>query len=157
MATTRRKVLGTATLSFGGTALALGVTSIPGGVSPEIEVDDAAAFGDAVKTHVGRNLAALNSFDVECIFEGVAPTLKVGQTGTVAISLTFRDGKDADVTLATAINEDCTITKIEYGSVEVDGDRKASVTFTFQPIGGADRTNDVAFATVPAAQSGNGG
>ena len=153
MATTRRKVLGTASLSFGGTTVALGVTSIPGGPSPEIEVDDAAAFGDSVKTHVGRNLASLNSFDVECIFDGVAPTLKVGQVGAVALSLTFRNGKDADVTLATAINEDCTITKIEYGSVEVDGDRKASVTFTFQPLGGADRTNDVSFATV----TGNGG
>ena len=148
MATTRRKVIGTATLSFGGSAVAYGVTSIPTGVSPEAEVDDAAAFGDAVTTHVARNLATLNQLEVELIDEGQARSgLAVGQTGDVEIELTFRNGVDADVTLATAVDEPCTIVHIDHGAVEVDGERKATITLTLQPVGGADRS-DVSFAAV---------
>ena len=150
MATTRRKVIGTATLTFGGSAVTLGVTNIPTGVSPEAEVDDAAAFGDTVKTHVARNLASLNTFDVELINEGAASGLAVGQTGTVVVALTFRNGVDADVSQATAISETATITKIDPDTVEVDGDRKAVIVVTFQPVGGADRT-DVSFSAVAAA------
>lgn len=157
MATTRRKVIGTATLSIGGTPVTYGVTSIPTGVSPEAEVDDAAAFGDSVKTHVARNLASLNQLEVELIDEGQTRSLAVGTTGDVVISLTFRNGADADVTLSTAVSEKCTIVHIDHGAVEVDGERKATITLTLQPVGGADRT-DVSFAAVAAAQSsGNGG
>lgn len=157
MATTRRKVIGTATLSIGGSAVTYGVTSIPTGVSPEAEVDDAAAFGDSVKTHVARNLASLNQLEVELIDEGQTRALAVGTTGDVVISLTFRNGVDSDVTLATAVSEKCTIVHIDHGAVEVDGERKATITLTLQPVGGADRT-DVSFAAAPAqASSENGG
>ena len=159
MATTRRKVIGTATLSIGGNAVTYGVTSIPTGVSPEAEVDDAAAFGDTVKTHVARNLASLNQLEVELIDEGQTRSLAVGTTGDVVISLTFRNGADADVTLATAVSEKCTIVHIDHGAVEVDGERKATITLTLQPVGGADRT-DVSFQAVAAAAAqpaGNGG
>lgn len=154
MATTRRKVIGTATFTYGGTALALGITGIPTGVSPQVEVDTAAAFGDQTATHVPRNLATLDTFQLECIYEGTAPAIKVGKIVSVAVSLTFRNGVDADTTASSAISESAACTGVEYGTVEVDGDRKASVTFTFQPVGGADRT-DVDFAP-PAAQSGGG-
>lgn len=157
MATTRRKVIGTATLTFGGSAVAYGVTSIPTGVSPEAEVDDAAAFGDTVATHVARNLAKLNQLEIELIDEGQTRSLAVGATGDCAISLTFRNGADADVTLATAVSEKCTIVHIDHGAVEVDGERKATITLTLQPVGGEDRS-DVSFAAVAAqASSGNGG
>lgn len=148
MATTRRKLLGTATFSFGGTPVTLGVTSIPTGVSPETEIDEAAAFGDTVATRVPRNLATLGDLTVECIYEGAAPALAVGQIGDVAISLMFRNGVDADVTAA--INEPCGISQIEYGAVEVDGDRKATITITLAPVGGADRS-DVDFSAGTAA------
>ena len=156
MATTRRKVVGTATFTYNGTAVTLGVTSIPAGVSPQVEVDTAAAFGDEVATHVPRNLATLDTFEVECIYEGVAPSVLVGKVVTVAIAATFRDGVAADGAAVNVINESCACTGAEYGSVEVDGDRKATVTFTFQPVGGADR-EDVDFAPVAAATTqGNG-
>lgn len=155
MATTRRKVIGTATLSFGGSAIAYGITSIPTGVSPEAEVDDAAAFGDTVKTHVARNLASLNQLEVELLDEGQTRSLAVGATGECVIALTFRNGADADVPLASAVSEKCTIVHIDHGAVEVDGERKATITLTLQPIGGEDRT-DVSFAAVAGA-SGNGG
>lgn len=148
MATTRRKLIGTATLSFGGTAVAYGVTSIPTGVSPEAEVDDAAAFGDTVTTHVARNLATLNQLEVELIDEGQARTgLVVGATGDVEISLTFRNGVDTDTELATAVDEKCTIVHIDHGAVEVQGERVATITLTLQPVGGEDRS-DVSFAAV---------
>ena len=150
MATTRRKVIGTATLTYGGTAITLGLTSIPAGVSPQVEIDTAAAFGDQVATHVPRNLATLDTFQVECIYEGAAPAIKVGKVVTVALSATFRNGVDADSSDVTLISEPCACTGAEYGTVEVDGDRKASVTFTFQPVGGADRT-DVDFTGGGAA------
>lgn len=159
MATTRRKVVGTATFTYNGTAVSLGVTSIPAGVSPQVEVDTAAAFGDEVATHVPRNLATLDTFQVECIYEGVAPSVLVGKVVTVAIAATFRNGVDADGAAVNVINESCACTGAEYGSVEVDGDRKATVTFTFQPVGGADR-DDVDFSAAAAASStpsGNGG
>lgn len=159
MATTRRKVIGTATLSFGGSAVTYGVTSIPTGVSPEAEVDAAAAFGDTVTTHVARNLATLNQLEIELIDEGQTRSLAVGATGDCVISLTYRNGVDADVTLATAVNEECTIVHIDHGAVEVDGERKATITLTLQPVGGEDRS-DVSFSAVAAAAaqpSGNGG
>lgn len=155
MATTRRKVVGTATFAYNGTAVSLGVTSIPAGVSPQVEVDTAAAFGDEVATHVPRNLATLDTFQVECIYEGVAPAILVGKIVNVQIAATFRNGV-ADGTPVDVINESCACTGAEYGSVEVDGDRKATVTFTFQPVGGADR-DDVDFSAAAAASSGNGG
>lgn len=144
MATTRRKVVGTATFSYNGTAVSLGVTSIPAGVSPQVEVDTAAAFGDEVATHVPRNLATLDTFQVECIYEGAAPSILVGKVVDVVISATFRNGVEADGNAVDVIDESCACTGAEYGSVEVDGDRKATVTFTFQPVGGADR-DDVDF------------
>lgn len=146
MATTRRKVVGNATFTYNGTAVTLGVTSIPTGISPQCEVDTAAAFGDAVATHVPRNLATLDTFQVECIFEGAAAAIKVGKVVTVSIKPTFRDGVAADADATSYINESCACTNIEYGAVEVDGDRKATVTFTFQPVGGADRTDEVDFS-----------
>lgn len=149
MATTRRKVVGTATFSYNGTAVALGVTSIPTGVSPQVEIDTAAAFGDEVATHVPRNLATLDTFQVECIYEGVAPSILVGKIVNVQIAATFRNGVAADGSAVNVIDESCACTGAEYGSVEVDGDRKATVTFTFQPVGGVDRA-DVDFTAASA-------
>lgn len=145
MATTRRKVIGTATFSFGGSLVSLGVTSIPTGVSPEAEVDTVAAFGDEVATHAVRNLATLGELSVECIDEGagVPAALAVGKVGLVTIALTFRNGVDTDVN--ETISEQCAVTHIERGAVEMQGERVATVTITLQPVGGADRT-DVDFS-----------
>lgn len=145
MATTRRKVVGTATFTYNGTAVTLGVTGIPAGVSPQCEVDTVSAFGDDVATHVPRNVATLDTFDVECLYEGTAAAIKIGKVVTVAISAVFRDGVGADSAATPVVNESCSCTNIAYGTVEVDGDRKATVTFTFQPVGGASRT-DVDFS-----------
>lgn len=152
MATTRRKVVGTATFTYNGTAVTLGVTGIPTGTSPQCEVDTVSAFGDEVATHVPRNVATMDTFQVECINEGEAHTIAVGKVVTVAISAVFRNGVAADGDPVSVVNEPCACTGIEYGTVEVDGDRKATITFTFQPVGGADR-NDVDFSG--GSSSGN--
>lgn len=149
MATTRRKVLGTAVFTYDGQAVSLGITSVPGGVSPSVEIDTAAAFGDTVATHVPRNLATLDTFQIECLYEGAAAAIKVGKIVNVALALTFRNGVDSDTSNATAISENAACTAIEFGAVEVDGDRKATVTYTFQPVGGADRA-DVDFGATAA-------
>lgn len=145
MATTRRKVVGTATFSYNGTAVTLGVTSIPAGVSPQVEVDTAAAFGDQTATHVPRNLATLDTFQVECIYEGATSPILVGKVVSVIIAAAFRNGVDTDGNPVNVVNESCACTGAEYGSVDVDGDRKATVTYTFQPVGGAERA-DVDFS-----------
>lgn len=149
MATTRRKVVGTATLTYNGTAVTLGVTGIPTGTSPQCEVDTVSAFGDEVATHVPRNVATLDTFQVECIYEGTAASIAVGKVVDVVIAAVFRNGAEADSASVSVVNEKCACTGIEHGTVEVDGDRKATVTYTFQPVGGADR-DDVDFSA-PAA------
>ena len=122
---------------------------MPTGVSPQCEVDTAAAFGDECATHVPRNLATLDTFQVECLFEGSAPAITVGKVVNVALAATFRNGADADSSSVNLVNESCACTGMEFGTVEVDGDRKATVTFTFQPVGGADRS-DVDFSGASA-------
>lgn len=153
MATVKRKVIGTATVKQGGTAISLGITGVTPRVPVSIETDKAAAFGDSVETQVPRRLASLGDLSFELIYEGAAPSLVIGSVAAWTIAVTYTDGGATPVT--DTVTETCSIKSLEpAGTVSVDGDRKAALTLTLAPVGGTDRT-DVATEPAPGASSSN--
>lgn len=145
MATQKRKVIGTVSVKQGGTALSLGITGVTPRVPVSIETDNAAAFGDSVVTQVPRRLASLGDLSFELIYEGAAPSLVVGSVAEWTISVSYTDGSTP---VTDTVTETCSIKSLEpAGTVSVDGDRKAALTLTLAPVGGADRTD---VATEPA-------
>lgn len=143
MATVKRKVI--ATVTFSGTTL--GIVDAPYLVGAGVETDKAAAFGDAVYTQLARRLASLDDLVIQCIYEGVAPTLKVGSYDDFTITPVFTDGTS---NVAAAVTENCSVKDVKPGgTVSVEGDRKATINITLAPVGGADRANVEPVETVP--------
>ena len=131
MATTKRKVIKTATVE----GVTMGIVSVPNGVGLNIETDKAAAFGDEEYTQVPRVLASPDDLTIELIDEGTAPDITVGMVDDFTITLSYWDGT---TTVTKTVTEKCSVKAVAYGTAQVDGDRKATITLTLAPVGGKD-------------------
>lgn len=132
MATQKRKVVRTVT--FSGTTL--GIVSATTGAGLSIETDSASAFGDEMITQVPRVVASPDDLALECIDEGETPDLKIGDVDTFTITLTYWNGSVQEKTKT--ISKECSVKSISFGTAQVDGDRKATVSITLAPVGGVD-------------------
>lgn len=132
MATQKRKVVKTVT--FSGTTL--GILTATTGAGLSIEEDSAAAFGDEMFTQVPRVVASPDDLTLECIDEGENPGLTTGDVDTFTITLTYWNGSTQEKTKT--VSKECSVKSISFGTAQVDGDRKATVSITLAPVGGVD-------------------
>ena len=145
MATVKRKVVKTATFS----GVTLGILSVPNGAGLNIETDMAAAFGDEMFTQVPRVVASPDDLTLELIDEGDAPSVKVGDVQTFTISLVYWSGTAQEKTKS--VTKECSVKAVAYGTAQVDGERKATITLTLAPVAGVD------IATYSGTQANGGG
>lgn len=129
MATKKRKVVKTATFD----GVTHGIVSVPNGAGLNIETDMAAAFEDEMFTQVPRVVASPDDLTIEVLDEGTAPSVKVGEVKSFKIELTYWDGTTE---VKKSVQKDCSVKAVAYGTAQVDGDRKATITLTLAPVGG---------------------
>ena len=130
----RRAVFSLAVTATGFTAPIVGAPPFAGTSAEEIKV---AAFGDTSYTKLISEIAEYGDVQVTILDEGDSDFLA---TGTVH-DFTFATGyKDAEGTIVTrSFQRTCSVKSIEPGgSIEVDGNRKATATLTLTPVGGDD-------------------
>ena len=128
--TTKRKAV--KTVSVTGTTLP--ILSVSTGAGKNVESDDVCCFSDEMKTSVPRLLGAYDDITIEALDEGgstVLPT--VGNVADWTITLTFHDGTATDTKTVT---KNCYVKALSYGTAQVDGERKATITITLHPVGG---------------------
>lgn len=130
-----RKAVRSISVSIG-SVTGLALASAPawsGGAS--VEGDKIAAYGDPGFTTVPRNVKSYPEAEFTFIDEGdgkgTAVEALVGTVATVAFTSLYGDGKATDTTVSASI--DMAILSCEPGgSVDMDGDRKA--TFTVKAV-----------------------
>ena len=127
---TKRKTVKTVEV----TGTSLPIVSVSTGAGKKIETDSAAAFGDEMETAVPRLLGSYDDITLECLDEGGTQTLPtLGAVATWTISLTYHDGT---ATATKSVEKECSVIGLSYGTAEVDGQRRATITITLHPIGG---------------------
>lgn len=124
-----RKGLKTVTV----TGTSLPIVGFSTGVGETVETDDIAAYGDAHFTTVPRSVAGYNDLTVTCLNEGSEADVVIGSVADWTFAMTFHDG---DGTETKSVSKKCVCVNIEHGEVEVDGERKATITYTLHPQGG---------------------
>lgn len=148
-----RKAVRSISVSIG-SVTGLALASAPawsGGAS--VEGDKIAAYGDPGFTTVPRNVKSYPEAEFTFIDEGdgkgTAVEALVGTVATVAFTSLYGDGKATDTTVSASI--DMAILSCEPGgSVDVDGDRKA--TFVVKAV---RHTPPAPASSNPAPASGN--
>jgi hypothetical protein len=127
-----RKALKTIAISgLTGTMAVLGGTV---GAGQNVDSDEIAALGDTEYTTVPRQ--AKHNKDVVITFlneSGAVSTEDIGAVKSITLTYTMTDGK-TDATAST-VTGDFVILDVNPGTVEVDGERKATVEVTLRKHG----------------------
>ena len=131
----RRKAVKTITIS--------GITGGIASASPfppkSAESDSIAAYEDEVETNVGRPLTKVGEFNVTVLDEGQAFGTVAGTTATVTLAVSYWDGS---TTVTRNLGETvCNVKNVAPGGeVDVQGERKATIVITLEPVGGGARS-----------------
>lgn len=114
------------------------------------EVDSIAAFGDPVATNVPRPLVTVGEMPLTFLDEGQAFADITAGVVTLSLKTIYWDGS---TTAERTVTKDVSVKSVAPGGeVSVEGERKATVIVTVQPVAGGT----LASAGVPGpAASGN--
>lgn len=108
------------------------------GQGTTVETDKICAYGDEMETTVPRSVAGYNDLTIECLLEGSSMADKtIGDVADWTISAGYWDGSQ---TVSKSFTKKYVVTDISYGEVAVDGERKATVTYTLHPQGGDNKS-----------------
>jgi hypothetical protein len=121
-----------------GTTLPIVNASVGQGMT--LETDKIMAYGDEMETAVPRSVGGYEDLTIECLCDGAMADKSIGDVGDWTIKVSYWAGETATDKTFT---KKYTITGISYGEVAVDGDRKATVTYTLHPIGGDAKTQTI--------------
>ncbi len=101
--------------------------------------DPIAAYDDEVETNVIRPLTKVGEFNVTVLDEGQQFATVSGTTATVTIAVSYWDGS---TTVTRTLGEQiCNVKNVAPGNdVDVQGERKATIVITLEPVGGGARS-----------------
>lgn len=134
MATVKHKALATATIA----GVNLSVVAVPSGPSRSVETDSLAAWGDQTPTQIPRGLTTLGDLTLQCLYEGVAPSVKAGDIVSLTVTPTYSDGSAE--TAPGAWTESVVVKSLTYPEVEVNGSHEVRLQLVLAPVGGYDIT-----------------
>lgn len=98
------------------------------------EVDTIAAFGDSVATNVPRPLVTVGEMTITFLDEGQAFADIAAGVVSISVKTSFWDGT---TTAERTVSRNVSVKSVAPGGdVSVDGERKATVVLTVQPVGG---------------------
>ena len=130
-ANTPRKAVKTLTVTNTGINDAA-IVSAPNGIGTQVATDQIAGFGDPTFTNVPRSIASYDPITIGVLDEGGTAPVS-GTVGDVTVALTYWDGSQ---TVSRSYTKRCTITQVAPGTVQIDGEHKATFDLTFTPVGG---------------------
>ena len=148
---TTRKSVRTITITAGtGLTISAGLVSATPFPPASREVDSIAAYDDPVATNVPRPLVTVGEMNLTFLDEGQAFADIAAGVVTLSLKTAYWDGT---TTAERTVSRDVSVKSVAPGSeVAVDGERKATVVLTVQPVAGGT----LASAGVPGpASSGN--
>lgn len=131
----KRKALKTITIS----GISGGIVSASPFPPKSADSDPIAAYGDEVETNVIRPLTKVGEFNVTVVDEGQQFATVSGTTATVTIAVSYWDGS---TTVTRTLGEQiCNVKNVAPGNdVDVQGERKATIVLTLEPVGGGLRS-----------------
>ena len=98
------------------------------------EVDTIAAFNDPVSTNVPRPLVNLGEMNLTFLDEGQAFADIAAGVVSLSLQTAYHDGTN---TVTRTVTRSVSVKSVAPGGeVSVDGERKATVVVTIQPVGG---------------------
>lgn len=129
--TASKGVATTTTITFGGTAYKVANAPIQKPVSREAA--NVTSLDETVAHYVAGAVENWDEFSITVYDNGTAPETSEAPA-KYAITSTITDGTN---TSSVSVSFMALLTKIEPGEIAFDGDRKATLTLTFQPSGDA--------------------